>query len=118
MTSTSEGGRGFPLSNISGRARLTLMGVLACSLLVSGFLLLLQTPVQAFVGKGASCSAQGCHVNTATSTFNVSVNGSPGTSVTVAPGATFELDWTFTNLANGYGVGAEIAVPSGWTVTR
>jgi hypothetical protein len=36
----------------------------------------------------------------------------------VAAGGTFELDWTFTSMANGYGVGVEVAVPTGWTVAR
>ena len=115
---TSKSAR-LPLSDSSGYMQLTLMGVLACTLLALGFLLILQSPVQAFVGKNASCSASGCHVNTnASSAFNVSINGTPGTSVTVAAGGTFEIDYTFTNMANGYGVGAEIAVPSGWTVGR
>jgi len=117
MTSKSEGGTGFPLPNISGRARLNLLGVLACSLLAFGFILLLQTPAQAWVAKAKSCSSASCHGNTDPGVaINVSVNGSPGTAVTVAPGGTFEVDWTFTNLANSYGVNPEIAVPTGWTV--
>ena len=98
---TDERGKesGTLLSCISGRARLTLLGFLTGFLLTLGFLLVLNAPVQAFVGKGSSCSSSGCHVNTnASSAFNVSVNGSPGTAVTVGelevPLATVQPDGT------------------------
>jgi len=117
MASKSEHEGTFALLNTNGRVRLTLMGILACTLLVFGFILLLQSPAQAWVAKAKSCSSASCHGNTNAGTvLNVSVNGSSGTSVTVAPGGTFELDWTFTNLPNGYGVNPEVAVPTGWTV--
>ena len=94
MASKFENEAAFPLLNISGRARLTLLGALACSLLVFGFLLLLQTPVQAFVTKGASCSTSSCHgASETTATLSVALNGTPGTAITVAPGSTFEVDW-------------------------
>ena len=118
MTSTSERRRGFPLSNISGRAGLTLMRILSCFLLAFGFLLLLQTPATAWPTKYTSCSS--CHSGAyASAAIMTALNGSQGTSITVATSSTFEVDWRFTNLANSSNttVGAEIAVPTGWTVT-
>ena len=123
MTSKTEGWTGFPLSNISGRAQLTIIGGLACSLLVFGFILLLKAPAQAFVTKGTSCSAASCHgVSNTGATISVALNGAQGTSITVAAGTTFEIDWMFTNMvynATKYdGVNPELAVPTGWTVAR
>jgi len=122
MPSKFEGGTGSPLLNICGRARLTLLGVLACSLLVFGFLLLIKTPAQAFVSKGTSCSATTCHgASEATATISVALNGTQGTAITVSPGSTFEVDWLYTNLRNTTkydGTNPEIAIPTGWTVTR
>jgi hypothetical protein len=108
------------LSDISGRARLTLMGVLACSLLVFGFILLLQTPAQAgltSLNGSNSCMTSGCHAGTSTTgTIATAVNGTAGTSITVAAGSNFEVDWIYSILGSKSSVGPEIIVPSGWTV--
>ena len=125
MTSRTEKEVTFSLLNSSGRARLTLMGVLACSLLVFGFILLLQNPAQAFPTKAGSCLSNGCH-KTANSTdagitMSIALNGSDKTSspaVTVAAGKSFEVDYSFTGLTDATykNVGVQIAVPTGWTV--
>ncbi|MFA4917586.1 MAG: MBG domain-containing protein, partial [Syntrophales bacterium] len=124
MTRKIESEAAFPMLNSCGRVRLTLLGVLACSLLAFGFILLLQTPAQAWPHKYASCSSSACHGAAATATpaavINVAINGNSGTTITAAPGATFEVDWMFTNMkysTNYTGTGVEVAVPTGWTVT-
>jgi MBG domain-containing protein len=114
----------FPLFNMSGHARLTLLGTVAVFLLTLGFLLLLNVPAQAWTSKGASCSSASCHGGAATTTpaavLSVALNGTQGTSITVAAGTTFEVDWMYTNMVYSTskytGTAPELGVPSGWTV--
>jgi predicted CxxxxCH...CXXCH cytochrome family protein len=73
----------------------------------------------AFVSKNSSCSASSCHGATISgATITTGINGSPATAITAAAGTTFEIDYIFTGVANGSGVGVEVAVPSGWTVAK
>ena len=109
------------LGSNSGRSQLTLMGCLTFSLMVLGALLVLNAPVQAFVTKGASCSASSCHgLTNSAASITSSLNGTPGTSITVTAGTTFEVDWIYNNMltnASRYkGTSPEIAIPTGWTI--
>ena len=118
-----ERGPGWLLSDMSGRTQLTLLGGMVGFLLTLGFLLVLNAPVQAFVTKGASCSASSCHGATNTAaTITVALNGTQGTSITVPPGSTFEVDWMYTsmltNASRFSGTNPEIAIPTGWTIAR
>ena len=122
MINKSESEATSLLLNINGRARLTLMGILAVLLLASGFLVLMQNPAQAWPSKisaGKSCMASGCHRNAA-GTIEIGVSGTKMTtpSVTVAAGGTFELDWRYTAQATAGNAdsGSMIAVPTNWTV--
>ena len=113
-------GRGL-LANMSGHAKLSLLGGLLMCLLTLGFLFVMNAPVQAFVTKGASCSAGSCHGATNTAaTITTSINGTPGTSITVTAGSTIEVDWFYTSMltnANRYsGTNPEIAIPANWTI--
>jgi hypothetical protein len=106
-----------------GSVQLTLLGCLTISLLAFGFLILLKSPAQAFVTKGASCSASSCHgAANGSAAISVALNGTQGTSITVAAGSTFEVDWIYTNMlynASRYsGTNPEIATPTGWSVAR
>lgn len=111
------------LSGREGHVKLTLLGTIGVFILTLAFLVVLNAPVQAFVTKGTSCSAASCHGVTNTSaTISTALNGVSGTSITVTPGTTFEVDWMFTNMVyttTKYdGVNPELAVPTGWTVAR
>lgn len=73
---------------------------------------------QAWPTKFTSCTS--CHATQdADGVISTFLNGTAGTSISVAPGDTFEVDFYFTNAANsanGYGVGIEAALPSGWVI--
>jgi len=80
----------------------------------------LLTPKAALAWPTKFSSCTSCHstqdANAAVTTF---INGTAGTTITVAPGATFEVDYYFTNATNaagGYGIGVEAALPSGWGI--
>ncbi|TLM65615.1 MAG: fibronectin type III domain-containing protein [Deltaproteobacteria bacterium] len=65
--------------------------------------------------KYTSCSS--CHNGAEpTATVSVALNGVAGTTITVAPGATFEIDWIVRNISGSGRMGMELAVPTGWTV--
>ena len=124
MANKSKAEATASLMNINGNVRLTIMGVLTVFVATLGFLLLLMSPAQAWTTKGTTCTTSNCHGGAATASpqavLSVAVNGTSGTSVSVAAGATFEVDWMYTNMlysASKYsGTAPEIAVPVGWTV--
>jgi hypothetical protein len=65
--------------------------------------------------KYTSCSS--CHSATEpTATMAVAIDAVQTTSVTVAPGASFEVDFIGRNIAGAAAVGMEVAVPTGWTI--
>uniref|UniRef100_C6E630 Fibronectin type III domain protein n=1 Tax=Geobacter sp. (strain M21) TaxID=443144 RepID=C6E630_GEOSM len=111
---------------MSGRARMNLLGSLATLLLVAGFGLttyFLPESAYGWPSKFGSCSASGCHVQIdPDATITTAINGAIGTSVTVAPGGSFEIDWKFTNVTNAaggqVGVGVEINLPTGWVLAK
>jgi hypothetical protein len=76
--------------------------------------LMLPGGAMAWPGKFASCSS--CH-GTADpdGTVTTAINGVAGTTVTVAPGGSFEVDFIIRNVAGAGVMGIEAALPSGWT---
>ena len=114
------------LSNMSGRARMNLMASLVMILLFTGFCVtsyFMPENANAWPTKYASCSGSGCHVLAdPNATIATALNGAAGTSVTVAPGGTFEIDWKVNNVTNAaagqVGVGLEIDLPTGWTLAK
>ena len=108
--------------NMSGRARMNLIASLVIGLLMAGFLAtswFMPQVANAWPGKFTSCI--GCHTLVDTSaTIVTAVNGTIGTSVSVAAGGSFELDWKVNNAtgAGQAGIGMEIALPTGWTVNK
>ncbi len=70
---------------------------------------------QAWPTKFGSCAS--CHTLADTdATITTATNGTAGTTVTVAPGGTFELDFIIRNVSGNGVMGIELAVPTGWTV--
>ena len=110
--------------NMSGRARMNLVASLVTLFLMGGFLAtsyFMPQYANAWPTKYASCMGSGCHVLVDTSaTIVTAINGTVGTSVSVAAGGSFEVDWKVTNAtgAGQAGIGMEIALPTGWTVNK
>ncbi len=99
------------------RRRLTgFAGATTLFLLLFGLLAVPQS-VQAWPTKYSSCS--GCHSTAdANATVSVAVDGIAGTTVSTAPGATFELDFIVRNISGAGVMGVEIALPTGWTIAN
>jgi hypothetical protein len=92
----------------AGLAGLTLLAIICLAL-----------PQQALAWPGKTTSCTSCHTaaDTTNATITTAIDGVVGTSVTVAPGGQFEIDWRFTNMTpSGETVGIQIAYPAGWTV--
>ncbi|WP_224963443.1 Ig-like domain-containing protein [Geomonas subterranea] len=114
------------LRNMSGRTRMNLIGSLVLALLIAVFCVtnwFMPHNADAWPTKYGSCSASGCHVQIdPNATITTAINGVVGTSVTVAPGGTFEVDWKVTNVTNAaagqVGVGVEINLPTGWGLAK
>ncbi|TLM65616.1 MAG: hypothetical protein FDZ69_09265 [Deltaproteobacteria bacterium] len=88
---------------------------IAGSVLALATLAVLPQAALAWPTKYTSCSS--CHTGTEpTATVSVALNGVAGTTITVAPGATFEIDWIVRNISGSGRMGMELAVPTGWTV--
>ena len=110
--------------NMSGRARMNLVASLVIALLLGGFLAtsyFMPQYANAWPTKYASCMGSGCHVLVDTSaTIDTAINGTLGSTVSVAAGGSFEVDWKVTNAtgAGQAGIGMEIALPTGWTVNK
>ena len=78
------------------------------------FLLLLVVPNQAQAWPGKTTSCTSCHTaaDTTNATITTAIDGVVGTSVTVPPGGSFEVDARFTNMTpSGETVAMQIAVP-------
>ncbi|PLX75978.1 MAG: hypothetical protein C0615_07345, partial [Desulfuromonas sp.] len=74
--------------------------------------LLIPSQAQAWPGKTTSCTS--CHTaaDTTNAVITTAIDGVVGTSVTVAPGGSFEVDARFTNMTpSGETVAMQIAVP-------
>ncbi|QXE90538.1 Ig-like domain-containing protein [Geomonas subterranea] len=113
------------IGNVSGRVRTNLVAALVMILLFSGFCVTsyFMPNANAWPTKYGSCSNSGCHVQIdPDATITTAINGVVGTSVTVAAGGTFEVDWKFTNVTNAaggqVGVGVEINLPTGWGLAK
>jgi hypothetical protein len=88
-------------------------------MMVTFAVMLLPERVNAWPTKFTDCAS--CHTTVdATATISTAIDGVVGTSVTVAPGGSFEVDFRFTNATNAagaYNVGLEIMVPDNtWTI--
>ena len=84
------------------------------------FVLTLMFPdaADAWPGKESSCT--GCHSGTdPDATIYTAVDGVAGTSVTVAAGGSFEVDFYFENATEQptYGIGLQVVVPDLWTIS-
>ncbi|WP_272946224.1 Calx-beta domain-containing protein, partial [Geobacter sp. OR-1] len=116
--------RALPGGNHGNRPDIRAFGVgsIAMALVVIGFFATAHFyphSAIAFVSKNSSCSASTCHGTTISgATITTGINGAQATSVTATAGSTFEVDWIFTNVANGDPVGVEVVVPTGWTVAK
>uniref|UniRef100_C6E631 Filamentous hemeagglutinin outer membrane protein n=1 Tax=Geobacter sp. (strain M21) TaxID=443144 RepID=C6E631_GEOSM len=112
------------LGNMSGRARMNLMASIVMTLLFTGFCVtsyFMPDTAYAWPTKYTSCSS--CHAQVdPNATITAAINGAVGTSVTVAPGGSFEVDWKVTNVTNAaggqVGVGVEIDLPTGWGLAK
>ncbi|TLM65614.1 MAG: filamentous hemagglutinin [Deltaproteobacteria bacterium] len=86
-------------------------------LMALGVTVLMSLPGTALAWPTKYTSCSSCHNGTeATATVSVALNGVAGTTITVAPGATFEIDWIVRNISGSGRMGMELAVPTGWTV--
>ena len=112
------------LGNMSGRARMNVLASMVIAVLVGGFLAtsyFMPQYANAWPTKYGSCNASGCHVQAdPNATIVTAINGAAGSTVSVAAGGTFEIDWKVNNVTNAaggqVGIGLEIALPTGWTL--
>jgi hypothetical protein len=87
----------------------------ALALLVALF-----TPERADAWPGKESSCTSCHSGVdPDATIYTAIDGVAGTSVTVAAGGSFEVDFYFENATEAptFGIGAQIIVPDLWTVS-
>jgi hypothetical protein len=91
------------------------MSMLRTVLLLVCIGLLLPSLALAWPAKFTSCSS--CHsASEPTANIDVAINAVQTTSVTVAPGGSFEIDYIVRNIAGSGVLGLEVALPTGWTV--
>ncbi|MDF1565967.1 MAG: hypothetical protein P1V51_23230, partial [Deltaproteobacteria bacterium] len=91
----------------------TLLTIAACALAV--VFSLLPREAVAWPTKYTSCTS--CHTTAGTGvTLTTAIDGTLGTSVTVAPGGSFEIDFRAQNMAQDTFIAFELGVPTGWTV--
>lgn len=103
------------VKTIMVKAGLRLRHWVVASALTLVALALLPQAALAWPTKYTSCSS--CHTALEpTATVSVALNAVAGTTITVAPGTTFEIDYIVRNIAGAGALGLEIAVPTGWTV--
>ncbi len=84
------------------------------------FALSFMTPESAYAWPGKEQSCTSCHSGTdPDAVIYTAIDGIAGTSVTVAAGGSFEVDFYFENATEAptYGIGLQIVIPDLWTVT-
>jgi len=117
MVSKSENEGLIPLLDTNGRARLSLMGALVCSLLVFSILLLLKAPAMAGFSNLGSGSCIDCHTTGSTGTISTAINGTAATTITASAGSSFEVDWKYSVKGSKGSVGNMVLVPTGWSIS-
>jgi len=99
-------------TGMSGQFRTALLAVLIVVTMVVFGLLGMPDRAQAWPGKTTSCTSCHATADTTNAVITTAINGVVGTSVTVSPGGSFEVDARFTNMTpSGETVGMQIAVP-------
>ncbi|MDF1564931.1 MAG: hypothetical protein P1V51_17950, partial [Deltaproteobacteria bacterium] len=89
--------------------------LLPTAALLAALFLLLPREATAWPSKYTTCTS--CHATAGTGvTLTTAIDGTIGTSVTVPPGGSFEIDFRTQNMSEDTFIAFEIGVPTGWTV--
>ena len=101
---------------LKGMRAAAIVALMAAALFALSFM----APDKAYAWPGKEQSCTNCHATAdPDATIYTAIDGVSGTSVTVAAGGSFEVDWYFENATEAptYGIGVHIVIPDSWTVS-